>query len=320
MPTPYTEDCISLTGVFHEPIGYPIYTDHNLLMPHAHAFGMDAKELMLALFNQGNYIYLQPEVYELLQGDDHAFIPPDDYAQDLGDLYEEDEPQLEDRARVKIKSGALEYRFIYSEPSIARSPIFLRHPITGIVTKHEHPYPAFPRIKFRSADPAILTSKAASKEILWGSLFSQTNITSEPLERCYWLMKYASMKRDRGCFSEHQSLSPISQPPQITHSSLPSVCSPVFQMSPGRRQCEAEAREHAWTRDSERRMNLSGSSSRIDSESPSPFSDRPKPIPRRRRKSVAPRPSPRRNPSRAAKTKSSDANAALFTRRRRRIV
>lgn len=28
MSTPYTEDCISFTGVFEEPFGYPIFTEH----------------------------------------------------------------------------------------------------------------------------------------------------------------------------------------------------------------------------------------------------------------------------------------------------
>ncbi|KIY67068.1 hypothetical protein CYLTODRAFT_454823 [Cylindrobasidium torrendii FP15055 ss-10] len=315
MPTPYTEDCISLTGVFREPIGYPIYTDHNPLKPHASAVGMNAEELKLALFNQGNYVYLQADVYELFQGKYHAFIPPCDYILALMRLREQNEPQVEARARVKMKSG-LEYQFLCSEDWIARSPIFLRHPITGIVTKHEHPYPAFPRIKFRSADPAFLTFNAASKEVLCPTLFFRT--TYEPLQKCWQKLRLYNYFR-RQLWSWEQRMAsppPKPQPQQIKSPLLPAVGSPAFQMSPGRRKREAEARDKASMHAIKHKPGLCDSCSSI--ESTSSFY-RPKPILRRRR-NVAPRPAPRQNPSRVAKTKSSDANAALLARRRRRVV
>ncbi|KIY62741.1 hypothetical protein CYLTODRAFT_458728 [Cylindrobasidium torrendii FP15055 ss-10] len=57
--TPYTEDCISITGVFEEPIGYPMYTQPTLmpLLIHEAATGMKPEETAKKLFERGNYLY-----------------------------------------------------------------------------------------------------------------------------------------------------------------------------------------------------------------------------------------------------------------------
>ncbi|KIY61843.1 hypothetical protein CYLTODRAFT_459507 [Cylindrobasidium torrendii FP15055 ss-10] len=57
--TPYTEDCISLTGLFGEPIGYPMYTQPTSmpLLLHEAATGMKPEETAKKLFERGNYLY-----------------------------------------------------------------------------------------------------------------------------------------------------------------------------------------------------------------------------------------------------------------------
>ncbi|KIY63979.1 hypothetical protein CYLTODRAFT_425621 [Cylindrobasidium torrendii FP15055 ss-10] len=169
MLTPYTEDCISLTGVFEEPFGHPIYTEHmeTALRMHALATGMSDEEAIDALFKPGNYLYLQPDFGHELSRKEYAFIPPDRCIQLLTKTYRQNQrhPQ-KDRTRAETESGTLEYSLI--DLSSSTCPIFLRHPATGIVTKHVHPYPAFPSIRLRSADPSFIAIKTAPRLSLLG--------------------------------------------------------------------------------------------------------------------------------------------------------
>lgn len=54
-------------------------------------------------------------------------------------------------------------------------PLYIRNPSTGVITQHRHPYPAFPLITVRTADPVILTLNARDRlgAILWGPLYQQ---------------------------------------------------------------------------------------------------------------------------------------------------
>ncbi|KIY67928.1 hypothetical protein CYLTODRAFT_422132 [Cylindrobasidium torrendii FP15055 ss-10] len=160
MATPYTEDCISFNGVFEEPIGFPIITDHQspFMRRHELGSGMKRGETTNSLYEPGNYLYLQRDFGARAFLNGHAFVPLNETLQAMADIYQKNQQCLyEDRARIKINIGALECTFVAASTS---RPLFLRHPITGIITKHEHPYPAFPTIRLRTADPIMVASKA----------------------------------------------------------------------------------------------------------------------------------------------------------------
>ncbi|KIY64635.1 hypothetical protein CYLTODRAFT_425044 [Cylindrobasidium torrendii FP15055 ss-10] len=163
MTTPYTEDCISLTGVFGEPVGFPIYTDplDTPLRLHELASGMEPGEMIKNLYRPGNYLYLQRDFGAKVFFREYAFVPLDGTLQAMIDTYQNNQQKLyEDRARIKVNSDTLECTFVISSAS---QPLFLRHPVTGIITKHEPPYPAFPTIRLRTADPVMVAAKACSQ-------------------------------------------------------------------------------------------------------------------------------------------------------------
>ncbi|KIY63748.1 hypothetical protein CYLTODRAFT_425819 [Cylindrobasidium torrendii FP15055 ss-10] len=165
MTTPYTEDCISLTGVFGEPVGFPIHTNplDARLRLHELASGMRPGEMIKSLYGPGNYLYLQRDFGTKIFLREYAFVPVDRTLQAMIDIYQNNQQCLyEDRARVKVNSDTVECTFVISSAS---QPLFLRHPITGIITKHEPPYPAFPIIRLRTADPAMVGAKACSQLI-----------------------------------------------------------------------------------------------------------------------------------------------------------
>ncbi|KIY61723.1 hypothetical protein CYLTODRAFT_427386 [Cylindrobasidium torrendii FP15055 ss-10] len=160
MATPYTEDCISFTGIFGEPVGFPIFTDpqNPFLRLHELGSGMKSGEIIKSLYEPGNYLYLQRDFGARAFFSGHAFVPLDETLQAMANIYQKNQQCLyEDRARIKINLDALECTFVAATMS---RPLFLRHPITGIITKHEHPYPAFPTIRLRTADPIMVASKA----------------------------------------------------------------------------------------------------------------------------------------------------------------
>ncbi|KIY63747.1 hypothetical protein CYLTODRAFT_425818 [Cylindrobasidium torrendii FP15055 ss-10] len=163
MTTPYTEDCISLTGVFGEPVGFPMYTDplDTPLRLHELASGMKPGEMIKSLHGPENYLYLQRDFGAKIFFREYAFVPLDGTLQSMIDIYRNNQQKLyEDRARIKMNSHTLDCSFVISSAS---QPLFLRHPITGIITKHEPPYPAFPIIRLRTADPVLVAAKACSQ-------------------------------------------------------------------------------------------------------------------------------------------------------------
>ncbi|KIY61720.1 hypothetical protein CYLTODRAFT_427382 [Cylindrobasidium torrendii FP15055 ss-10] len=160
MSTPYTEDCISFTGIFGEPVGFPMLTDplDSFMRRHELGSGMKRGETIKSLYEPGNYLYLQRDFGARAFFSGHAFVPLDETLQAMANIYRKNQQCLyKDRARIKINIDALECTFVAASTS---RPLFLRHPITGIITKHEHPYPAFPTIRLRTADPIMVASKA----------------------------------------------------------------------------------------------------------------------------------------------------------------
>ncbi|KIY60895.1 hypothetical protein CYLTODRAFT_427751 [Cylindrobasidium torrendii FP15055 ss-10] len=165
MATPYTEDCISLTGVFGEPVGFPIHTNplDAPLRLHELASGMKHGEMIKSLYGPGNYLYLQRDFGAKIFRREYAFVPVDGTLQEMIDIYRKNQQKLyEDRGRIKVNSNTSECTFVIKSAS---QPLFLRHPMTGIITKHEPPYPAFPIIRLRAADPVMVAAKAYSQLI-----------------------------------------------------------------------------------------------------------------------------------------------------------
>ncbi|KIY61938.1 hypothetical protein CYLTODRAFT_427263 [Cylindrobasidium torrendii FP15055 ss-10] len=120
--------------------------------------GMKRGETTNSLYEPGNYLYLQRDFGARAFFDGHAFVPLDETLQAMTNIYQNNQQcAYEDRARIKVDIDTLECTFVAASTS---RPLFLRHPITGIITKHEHPYPAFPTIRLRTADPVMVASKA----------------------------------------------------------------------------------------------------------------------------------------------------------------
>lgn len=92
-----------------------------------------------------------------------------------------------------------------TEPS--RYPIFLRHPITGIVTKHRHPYPTFPSIRLRTADPAFVTMRAFTQ-------LSSSGPAPELLRKCTRALMSFHSKPPTGWFAS-SGWHPEPKPPLI---------------------------------------------------------------------------------------------------------
>ncbi|KIY63989.1 hypothetical protein CYLTODRAFT_493493, partial [Cylindrobasidium torrendii FP15055 ss-10] len=167
--SPYTEDCISLACVFGDPIGYPMYTQPTLrpLLIHEAATGTRPEETAQKLFEPGNYLYLQrdfaPKLSEQLFAKGMALVPPDDITQCITDVYSHNAScPKEERVSLKIRAcDSLEYTFRVSGSFFGVTPIvYLRNPVTGIVTRHQYPYSAMPPIRLRTADPLLVALRA----------------------------------------------------------------------------------------------------------------------------------------------------------------
>ncbi|KIY61250.1 hypothetical protein CYLTODRAFT_427633 [Cylindrobasidium torrendii FP15055 ss-10] len=163
MTTPYTEDCISLTGVFGEPVGFPMHINplDTPLRLHELASGMKPGEMIKSLYGPGNYLYLQRDFGAKIFRREYAFVPVDGTLQAMIDVYRNNQQcRYEDRARTKVNLDDLECTFVIKSAS---QPLFLRNPVTGIITKHAPPYPALPNIRLRTADPAMVGAKSYSQ-------------------------------------------------------------------------------------------------------------------------------------------------------------
>ncbi|KIY62034.1 hypothetical protein CYLTODRAFT_427216 [Cylindrobasidium torrendii FP15055 ss-10] len=128
---------------------------------------MNDEEVVDALFNPGNYLYMQRDFGLQTSRKNYAFIPPDSCIQSLTKTYIQNQRHPhKDRTRAKTEASALEYSLIVLSPS--QRPIFLRHPVTGVITKHVHPYPAFPSIRLRSADSSFIALRTTPRLTLLG--------------------------------------------------------------------------------------------------------------------------------------------------------
>ncbi|KIY64636.1 hypothetical protein CYLTODRAFT_425045 [Cylindrobasidium torrendii FP15055 ss-10] len=117
--------------------------------------------MIKSLYGPGNYLYLQRDFGAKIFRKEYAFVPVDGTLQAMIDIYRNNQQcRYEDRAPINVYGDTLKCTFVISSAS---QPLFLRHPVTGIITKHEPPYPAFPTIQLRTADPAMVGAKALSQ-------------------------------------------------------------------------------------------------------------------------------------------------------------
>ncbi|KIY60894.1 hypothetical protein CYLTODRAFT_460323 [Cylindrobasidium torrendii FP15055 ss-10] len=104
MTTPYTEDCISLTGVFGKPVGFPMHIDplDTPLRLHELASGMKPGEMIKSLYEPGNYLYLQRNFGAKIFFRGYAFVPVDGTLQSMIDIYRNNQKcRYEDRAPIE---------------------------------------------------------------------------------------------------------------------------------------------------------------------------------------------------------------------------
>ncbi|KIY63171.1 hypothetical protein CYLTODRAFT_146597 [Cylindrobasidium torrendii FP15055 ss-10] len=211
----------------------------------------------------------------------YTFIPPDDFIQTLHEVYLQNQPhQPKDRARVKTGTGGLEFTLMDVRESSC--PIFLRHPVTGTVTKHEHPYPALPSIRLRSADPAFIAVRASRQ-------LSQLYIASGLLRKFAMTNAYFIRNSPHAWFKT-SGRPPAPKPPIIR---LPLPCT----------NCAASVTGPA-------NSALPPSRKRLRDTAPLD------PCPPRKRARATPCIPLRRNPPRAAKIKAREAMATPARRRR----
>ncbi|KIY62748.1 hypothetical protein CYLTODRAFT_166458 [Cylindrobasidium torrendii FP15055 ss-10] len=181
---------------------------------------------------------------------------------------------------MQTETGGLEFTLMDVRESSC--PIFLRHPVTGTVTKHEHPYPASPSIRLRSADPAFIAVRASRQ-------LSMLNLAFGTIRH------FARTHAQLAINSPHEWFTssgrpPAPKPPIIR---LPLPCA-------NRPAPATKSRNPA----------LLPSRKRLRDTAPSD------PCPPPKRSCATPPFPPRRNPSRAAKTKAREAMAPYARRRR----
>ncbi|KIY62035.1 hypothetical protein CYLTODRAFT_427217 [Cylindrobasidium torrendii FP15055 ss-10] len=158
----YTEDCVSLNGIFGEAIEHAIYSDSSCyyLRRHEPAVGMQPGELSTYMDHPANRLKLQPDVAPHFSSLKICLVPEDAAIRQLCQVYSKNQGRFPAN-RVVLKPTVSDGAKCVLKPNAEfTTSIYLRHPVTGLVTLHRHPYPAFPTINVRSADTALLTLHA----------------------------------------------------------------------------------------------------------------------------------------------------------------
>ncbi|KIY69612.1 hypothetical protein CYLTODRAFT_223873 [Cylindrobasidium torrendii FP15055 ss-10] len=162
MPPLCPQDCVSLSPTFVDPVSIEVYSHTARTMRDDFEFyaGLLPGEFTRISKMPIYHISLQPSLALAFSSFEIAFKAPDMVLKAVYDLYvSNSQCRLEDRTRF----DSVEW------PSISGSSLLLdeeirivytKHPVTGEVTTHTHPFPHLPKFTISAAHPALLTLQA----------------------------------------------------------------------------------------------------------------------------------------------------------------
>ncbi|KIY64558.1 hypothetical protein CYLTODRAFT_493030 [Cylindrobasidium torrendii FP15055 ss-10] len=160
----FTEDCISTSLHFGATDEYRIIQEDEFraIRTYGTASGMGQGEFKdCVMKNPMNQLHLQPTTYDLFDAYDLAFRPTSSTFAILSELYMANArlPPSQ-RRRFDNVPGFQGAPHILEIRNNFQEDIFLKHPITGEVTIHQHPYSNLPLFYPRTAHPVATSHNA----------------------------------------------------------------------------------------------------------------------------------------------------------------
>ncbi|KIY65541.1 hypothetical protein CYLTODRAFT_424259 [Cylindrobasidium torrendii FP15055 ss-10] len=165
----YTEACISFSLSFPNASAEHLVEPNDLLdfRSHEGAAGMNIGEMLETMDQPINLLHLTSElVIEAFAFSDLAFRPAPNAIALLQELYEHNVKRPISERRRFDEVPELQQNCEYTLqilPELQRD-IFLKHPVTGAVTIHQHPYGDMPRFRLLTAHPSLV-SVASARQI-----------------------------------------------------------------------------------------------------------------------------------------------------------
>ncbi|KIY69611.1 hypothetical protein CYLTODRAFT_452482 [Cylindrobasidium torrendii FP15055 ss-10] len=143
------QDCVSLSPTFVEPVSIQVYSHTARTMRDDFEFyaGLLPGEFIRISKMPIDHISLQPSLAQAFSAFNIAFRPPDT------------ERKRFDSFQWPSASGSS----LLLAPKIR--VVYTRHPITGEVATHTHPFPHLPKFTISGAHPALLTLQATKFRI-----------------------------------------------------------------------------------------------------------------------------------------------------------
>ncbi|KIY64678.1 hypothetical protein CYLTODRAFT_457000 [Cylindrobasidium torrendii FP15055 ss-10] len=156
----YTEDCLSTLPHFGagQPCSLILKTDVILYRGHESASGMAPGELPASLKQPINTLHVQSGVAEHILSNTLSFRPSESALEILYQLFQDNlQKPLEMRQRYNEVLALNSVSHVVRPVRSFKGDLFLRHPVTGNVTMHQHPYTDLPHFRLRTAHP-VMTS------------------------------------------------------------------------------------------------------------------------------------------------------------------
>ncbi|KIY62884.1 hypothetical protein CYLTODRAFT_162081 [Cylindrobasidium torrendii FP15055 ss-10] len=159
----YPQHCISLSSEFVEPSMTDVYSDAHYTLKSDFEFyaGTLPGEFVRISERLINKMLLQPSIARLLMMSNGTFQPPDPVLQTSLDLYTANS-LCKLKLRKRFDSFQWPAAFGYSLLVDDRiKTIYTKHPLTGQVAVHKHPFPQLPLFNIvGKAHPALLAHQS----------------------------------------------------------------------------------------------------------------------------------------------------------------
>ncbi|KIY64776.1 hypothetical protein CYLTODRAFT_456898 [Cylindrobasidium torrendii FP15055 ss-10] len=162
MNTLHLEDQVSFNCYFDQTKAQMLHSSGTTipLISHQVVSGLKPGELMKRKNDAWNNLNLQRNLASFFGSHTMAFRPSDTVLKNILSVYQHNTAcsLLEDRIRLD-ETPALRFPVDCSlevDRSDHTAPIFTKHPRTGEITRHLHPYATLPRFKLPSTDPGLL--------------------------------------------------------------------------------------------------------------------------------------------------------------------
>ncbi|KIY60584.1 hypothetical protein CYLTODRAFT_427823, partial [Cylindrobasidium torrendii FP15055 ss-10] len=159
----YPQHCVSLSPEFVEPSLTDVYSNFHFMLKSEFEFyaGTLPGEFVRISETPINKMLLQPSIARLLIDSTGTFQPPDEVLQTSLDLY-----TANSQCKLKLRKCFDSFQWpaafgcsLLVEDSIRT--IYTRHPLTGEVAVHKHPFPQLPLFNIiGEAHPALLAHQS----------------------------------------------------------------------------------------------------------------------------------------------------------------